>query len=87
MVHFVLQQRRVVVQKKTTSWFEEKSQTIEKGKNHSIYGISVLNPYCLIKLTKKSFSFLIFTLSVHSKATRFLSPQQWFLDQIQFFWL
>ena len=41
----------------------------EKGKYHSFYGIFVSTPHWLIQLTKNSFTFSFYTLSVYSKAT------------------
>ena len=42
-----------------------------KGKNHFIYGIIVSTPHWFIHLTKNSFPFSYYTLSVCSKATWF----------------
>ena len=78
--------------KKSTSIFGEVSPPItishtqtwaKNSKSHSLYGISVSSPHCLIQLTKTSFAFSFYTLSVYSKA-RWVSVSnngiEWYLD-------
>ena len=76
--------------RKTISIFEENSPPISnkltltcamKGKNHSIYGGKVSTPHWLIQLTKISFAFLFYKITVNSKATWFSQSPTW--DQIQ----
>ena len=88
--------------RKTETVFEEfyPSTTIKftqiwakEGKNHSIYGIIVSTPHCLIQVLKKSFAIPIFTPPIWSKSTSILqSPTMllsglWTLDQHQFLWV
>ena len=86
----------------TISTFEEISPPItikhtrtwpKKGKNHSLWGPIVSTAHWLIQLTKKSFTFSFYTLSVYSKATHFsqsptaILKSLSILDQIQWLWL
>ena len=64
----------------------------KKGRNYSIFGIIVSTPHWFTQLTKTSFTFSFYTISVYVKATWFSqSPTTVlsglsFLDQIQWLW-
>ena len=86
-VHIVLQERRVVTTKKNSLHFRKVSPPIrsksirtwnEKGKSSSNYGIFVSTNHWLKQLTKTSFTFSFYTLSVYIETPWFSQSPRWY---------
>ena len=99
LVHLLLQKRRVLNRKtKKNHQFgrnfsanhnQTHPDSNKKSRNHSTYGITVSTSHWLAQLTKSSFSFLFYTISVYCNARCFSQSQttkssgRSNLDQIQ----